>query len=451
MSTSPHTTHPAHPTKKPKTGARIALAAAVAAILVWLGHFAYESYFFVETDDAVVEAHIHQVSPQIDGTVKEVLVKDNQTVAAGDILVKLDPLEFQLMVEKEQAAAAQSQAEEERDESSAVQSEAQLAGAQARKVAAQAQVTQASVQADLALLNRGRARQLFHDGGAVTQSDLDTAESAYSGAQAALAAAQANVRVADAAVAEATASIESSKAEALSSRASTLGFKASVTDASRKLAYATLTAPAAGRMGNKNVEVGNRVQAGQVLFALVETNPWIVANFKETQLGRIRPGLPVEISIDALPGVALHGTVDSVSPASGAQFALLPPDNATGNFTKVVQRVAVKIVLDADSAEERLRPGLSADVTPAPAPEPDAAKVAAQMLPDASPSSRCLSRNPRRRSFLRSSPPSLRPLAPRSQRRRSPSTSPSAPLSRFPRARTTRSRCPHRPQRRSRA
>ena len=184
-----------------------------------------------------------------------------------------------------------------------------------------------------------------------------------SSAQAALAAAEANVRVADAAVAEATASIESAKAESLSSRASTLGFKASVTDASRKLAYATLTAPAAGRMGNRNVEAGNRVQAGQVLFALVEPNPWIVANFKETQLARIRAGLPVEISIDALPGVALHGTVDSISPASGAQFALLPPDNATGNFTKVVQRVAVKVILDADSAaEERLRPGLSADV-----------------------------------------------------------------------------------------
>jgi membrane fusion protein (multidrug efflux system) len=116
-------------------------------------------------------------------------------------------------------------------------------------------------------------------------------------------------------------------------------------------------------VGNRNVEAGNRVQAGQVLFALVEPSPWIVANFKETQLARIHAGLAVDVTIDALPGVALHGTIDSISPASGAQFALLPPDNATGNFTKVVQRVAVKITLDAGSeAEERLRPGLSADV-----------------------------------------------------------------------------------------
>jgi membrane fusion protein (multidrug efflux system) len=364
MSTSPESTTAAPATRKLGTGARLAIAAAVIAIVAWLGHFAYRSYFYEETDDAVVEAHIHQVSAQIDGTVKDVLVKDNQEVAAGDVLATLDPLEFQLLVAKDQADASKSRAEEERANAVAVQSAAQLAGAQARGAAAQAQVTEAKVQLDLASLNRGRARQLFHDGGAVTQSDLDNAESAYSGAQAALAAAQANVRVADAAVAEAAAAIESAKAEALSSKASTLGYTAGVTDAKRKLSYATLTAPVAGRMGNKNVEVGNRVQAGQVLFALVEPTQWIVANFKETQLGRIHAGLPVEVTIDALPGVMLHGTVDSIAPASGAQFALLPPDNATGNFTKVVQRVAVKVTLDAEGmAEKRLRPGLSAVVS----------------------------------------------------------------------------------------
>ena len=107
------------------------------------------------------------------------------------------------------------------------------------------------------------------------------------------------------------------------------------------------------------------MQAGQVLFALVEPNPWIVANFKETQLARVRAGLAAEVSVDAIPGRSLRGTVDSVSPASGAQFALLPPDNATGNFTKVVQRVPVKILLDRRSLEDvgdRLRPGLSAVV-----------------------------------------------------------------------------------------
>jgi membrane fusion protein (multidrug efflux system) len=347
------------------TASRIAIAAASAAVIAWLAHFFYGMYYYAETDDAFVAGHVHQVSAQVDGTVLEVLVHDNQDVKAGDVLARLDPLEFQLAVEKNQAGAAQAQAEEAQAAAASIEAEAQLAGAEARTVGAGAQATQARVQLGLAALNRGRARDLFHDGGAVTQSDLDNAESAFNGTQAGVEAAQANARAAEAAVASARAAIESSKAQALAARASSLAFKAAVDDARRRLAYATLTAPADGRMGNRNVEAGNRVQAGQVLFALVEPNPWIVANFKETQLARMRAGLPVEVSIDALPGRVLHGTVDSVAPASGAQFALLPPDNATGNFTKVVQRVPVKIVLDRASLDlvaDRLRPGLSAVV-----------------------------------------------------------------------------------------
>lgn len=357
-------THAA-PSKAAGTPARIAVALAVAALIAWLGHFAYRMYAYEETDDALVEGHVHQVGPQIDGTVKEVLASDNQRVAQGDVLVRLDPLEFQILLEKEEAGLAQSQAEEARAGAAAEEAQAQLAGAQAQTAAAAAQIAEARVRQNLAGIDRARARQLFHEGGAVTQADLDNAESAYSGAQAALDAALANARVAEASVGEAKAAVEASKAEELSAKANSLAFKAGVADARRKLAYTLVVAPAAGRVGNRNVEAGNRVQAGQVLFALVEPDPWIVANFKETQIARMRAGMPVEVSIDALPGVELHGTIDSLSPASGAQFALLPPDNATGNFTKVVQRVPVKIVLDAASAQEaaeRLRPGLSAVV-----------------------------------------------------------------------------------------
>jgi membrane fusion protein (multidrug efflux system) len=268
------------------------------------------------------------------------------------------------MVERQKAGLAGAQADEARAAAASVQASAQSAGAQARTLASGAQVTQAKVHHDLALLNRDRARQLFQ-GGSVTQSDLDNAESAYSGAEAELAAAHANVRVSEAAVAEASAAMESAKAQALAAQASTLAYSAGVNDAKRKFGYATLVAPADGRVGNRNVESGNRVQAGQALFALVEPHAWIVANFKETQLARMHAGLPVDVAIDALPGHLLHGTVDSISPASGAQFALLPPDNATGNFTKVVQRVPVKILLDQASLDEvgdRLRPGLSAVV-----------------------------------------------------------------------------------------
>jgi membrane fusion protein (multidrug efflux system) len=370
---TPSTATPSHATpspaarsKRPGPAARIAIGIGIAAVVVWLAHFLYDAYFYEETDDAFVTGHVHQISAQVDGTVAEVLTSDNQTVKAGDVLARLDPLEFQLAVEKNQASASQAEAEVAEAAAAALQAEAQLAGSQARQAQATAQVAQAKAQLDLSALNRTRARELFHEGGAVTQADLDNAESAFDGAQAAMNAAQANVRVSEASVSSAQAAMESSKAQGLAARASSLAVRAAVADARRKLAYATLAAPADGRMGNRNVEVGNRVLAGQVLFALVEPHLWVVANFKETQLAKVHAGLPVDIEIDALPGRVLHGTVDSVAPASGAQFALLPPDNATGNFTKVVQRVPVKINLDQaslDAVGDRLRAGLSAVVS----------------------------------------------------------------------------------------
>jgi len=163
--------------KRLGAASRVAIAVASVAACAWLAHFFYDMYYYEETDDAFVAGHVHQVSPQIDGTVLEVLVHDNQPVKAGDVLARLDPLEFQLSVERNQAGSAQAQAEEAQAAAAAVQAEAQLAGAQARIIEARAQVTQAKVQLDLAELNRRRARQLFHDSGAVTQSDVDNAES----------------------------------------------------------------------------------------------------------------------------------------------------------------------------------------------------------------------------------------------------------------------------------
>ena len=218
--TTPHKAAPA-----PRAGgrrgiaARIALAVAAVAALAWLAHFGYDMYRYEETDDAFVAGHVHQVSSQVDGTALEVLVADNQPVKAGDVLARLDPLEFALALEKNQAGAAQAQAEEAQAAAEAIRAEAQLAGAQARTAEAGAQATQAKVQLDLSEINRGRARQLFHDGGAVTQSDLDSAESAYNGAQAALSAARANARSAEAAVASSRAAIESAKAQSLAATA----------------------------------------------------------------------------------------------------------------------------------------------------------------------------------------------------------------------------------------
>lgn len=195
-----------------------------------------------------------------------------------------------------------------------------------------------------------------------SQSDVDTTRSAFRAAQAAQASNQANANAAQSAVGSAVAAQNSARALVAAADASVAVAEAAVRDAERELGYTTITAPADGRIGNKSVEVGNRVVAGQTLFALAAPESWVIANFKETQLARMRPGQEVELSVDALPGRTLHGRVDSIAPASGAQFALLPPDNATGNFNKVVQRVPVKIVFDDASRAElgdRLRLGLS--------------------------------------------------------------------------------------------
>ena len=259
MTTQPEPSPSAPAPRRLGNASRAAITIAAAGVCAWLTHFFYDMYFYAETDDAFVAGHVHQVSSQIDGTVVAVLATDNQAVKAGDVLARLDPLEFELAVERNQAGAAQAQAEEAQAAAASIQAGAQLTGAQARTIQANAQVTQAKVTLDLAELNRSRARQLFHNGGAVTQSEVDNAESAYDGAQAAQSAAQANVRVAEAAVASAQAAMESSKAQSLAAKASSLAFKAAVADARRKLAYATLTAPADGTMGNRNVEAGNRV------------------------------------------------------------------------------------------------------------------------------------------------------------------------------------------------
>jgi len=346
-------------------GRKLIIAVVIAAIVLWLGHVLYDLVCYEETDDAYVTSHLHLVAPQIDGIVKTVEVTDNERVKAGQVLVRLDPLEYDLAVRRAAAGVAQAKADEARAAAAEIESQAQIAQAQARVGQGQAQLGQAQAQLDLAKINRNRARQLFHDGNAVTQADLDNAESAYAVAAAAFQAAQANVKAEESAAASADAALTAARAQGVAARAATAAAQAADADAERKRSYATIAAPAEGRVGAKNVEAGNRVQAGQTLLALVEPRAWIVANFKETQLARLKAGLPVELTIDALPGRSLTGTIDSIAPASGAQFALLPADNATGNFTKVVQRVPVKIVLDPASVagiEDRIRPGLSAVV-----------------------------------------------------------------------------------------
>jgi membrane fusion protein (multidrug efflux system) len=341
------------------------LILAVLAVAVWLGRLMIHAYHYVETDDAYVVGHLHQISPQLQNQVKEVLVSENQTVKAGDVLVRLDSLESELALQKSQAELEQAKAQEAQTRAAAAQADTQIAEASARVEQAKAQVAQTAAQLELARLNRDRNEQLFGKGGVIAQSDLDNARNAFAAAEAALNANQANVTAATSALGSAQAAQKSAHAEIAAASANVAVSAAAVRDAQRKLSYTTITAPASGRVGNKSVEPGNYVLPGQILFAIAGTDVWVVANFKETQLARMTPGQEVEITIDALPKQVLHGKVDSISPASGAQFALLPPDNATGNFNKVVQRVPVKISFDEQSlrlVSDKIRLGLSAVV-----------------------------------------------------------------------------------------
>jgi membrane fusion protein (multidrug efflux system) len=340
----------------------VLLATSALALVLWLGQLAVHSYHYVGTDNAFITGHLHQISPQLEGRVKEVLVLDNQSVKAGDVLIRLDPLEFELAVAKSQAALQQAEAAENQTRAAAAQFETQVAEAGARVKQAAAQQTQATAALDLARLTLKRDEQLSTQNGVIAQADLDNARSAFAAADAGVGAAQANTAAAESGLASAHAAQKSADAQIAVAAAATTVTKSDLDDARRKLAYATITAPADGLIGNKAVEPGNYVLPGQIMLALAEPAPWIIANFKETQLTRMQPGQPVEITVDALPGQTLHGHIDSLSPASGAQFALLPPDNATGNFNKVVQRVPVKIVLEPGSLAQlgdRLRFGYS--------------------------------------------------------------------------------------------
>jgi membrane fusion protein, multidrug efflux system len=315
------------------------LAAAVTAAVAWSAYRWWDyTRIWVKTDNAYVAAHIHQVSSRVAGTVSEVLIDENQVVTVGQLLARLDARDFE--VKRQQALALLAQAR------------AQARQAQARIAQAQSEVTREQVRATKAQQDLERAKQLSQGGNAaISQQEFDAAQALADGALAGLQSARSALHSAEAG----TGAAEAQEKVA----------EANLKEAELQLSYTDIHAPAAGRIGKKNLESGNRVQPGQALLALVQSDVWVVANFKETQLARIKPGQQVRLWVDAFPGREVTGHVASLAPASGAQFALLPPDNATGNFTKIAQRVPVKIPLDSPSAsdpEGRLVPGLSAIV-----------------------------------------------------------------------------------------
>ncbi|MFM7311912.1 MAG: HlyD family secretion protein [Cyanobium sp.] len=312
----------------------------------------------VETDNAQLEADLTEISSRVPGTVERVTVQDNQPVRRGDLLVQLDSRDAraQMLQAEADLLAARQEAEALRASADSTLSRADAAGNEA--LAAE-QVASAELQR--AQADRVRLRSLVQEGG-VSQQDLDRAEATWARAKAAFLSSRA-IRQ-SAAASRTEVGVNRQKAAAAAARV--IQAQAALGRARLALSYLRITAPASGRIGARTAEAGRQVQPGQPLMTLVSSAPWVEAHFKETQLDDLYPGQPAEVRIDAFPGRVLRGRIVSLAPASGARFALLPPDNVTGNFTKVVQRITARIALleCIDPAlRPRLVPGLSASVS----------------------------------------------------------------------------------------
>ncbi|MBI1209161.1 MAG: HlyD family efflux transporter periplasmic adaptor subunit [Azospirillum sp.] len=324
---------------------------AVAAVIAGSGGGAYwwtTGRFFQSTDDAYIHSDISVISPRIAGYVREVAVTDNQQVKAGAVLVVIDERDFSAHVAQAEAAADSQRAALANLDSRLLLQRALIDQAKAQRDGAQAEQHRAQMDDErVRTLAKGdwasRQRQDTAD------ADLEKAEAALAQSRAAVAAAEGQVGVLQAERAETTAKLHQAEATLELDRID--------------LEHTVIRAPVDGVVGNRGVQVGQYVKPGTQLMAVVPLpEVYVVANFKETQLARMRPGQPVKVTIDAFPSQPLDGRVESFSPASGSRFSLLPPENATGNFTKIVQRVPVRIALPTSNAlTALLRPGLSVE------------------------------------------------------------------------------------------
>jgi membrane fusion protein (multidrug efflux system) len=387
---------------------RIGLAVvllAIIGIVVWLFLTAGRE----STDDAQVEGHVVQISARVGGTVQRVAVQDNQRVAAGAVLVELDPRDYQVAVERARAELADAQATATAAQSgvpisatsatsnvtsahgSVEQAQSMIEGAQkeidaarARLTTAQARQREAEANAAKATRDVERLRGLLAKD-EVSQQQFDAASAAADAQRAAVdsaasqvAEAEAGVRVAESKLSQArvgeqqaraglrTAETGPQQVAAMRARAEAAAAhveqqKAVLAQAELNLQYTTVKAPVGGIVSRKTVEVGQIIQVGQPLLALIPLEDvWVTANFKETQLTNMRPGQKAVVKVDAYGGKEFQGHIDSIAAATGARFSMLPPENATGNYVKVVQRIPVKIVLDpGQDPDHLLRPGMS--------------------------------------------------------------------------------------------
>lgn len=383
------------------------IVAGVAILSVAVGAFWYRAAGRESTDDAQVEGHITPVAARVGGAVQDVLVENNQAVSAGEVLVRIDPRDAEVALASARAELADAEAalagatsdlpivsasstnDAERAAASTGAARAaeeaaarNIDAARARLEAARARVAEAEARTTRARRDRDRLKDLA-DKGEIPAQQFDAAVAAADVADAAVRSAHADVLEAETGVrvaesrrtqaesvvlqAQATErgagtapeQIAAAKARLAAAAARVDKARAAVRQAELRLEYVTVTAPTSGIVSRKNVEPGQIIQPGQPLFAIVSLDDvWVVANFKETQLADIHPGQLVTVGVDAL-GIDVEGRVESIAPATGAKFSLLPAQNASGNYVKVVQRVPVRIALEAPDPSHALRPGMS--------------------------------------------------------------------------------------------
>jgi len=324
-------------------GALILLIAVAGAILYYLKYVAP----FESTDDAFIEGDVTFVSPRIAGQVIRLLVNDNQQVKEGDPLIEIDPSDYQTQQAQATADLASARAR-------LAQARAQIAVDQAKVDQQKAAVTAAEAVASRAAADR--ARYLAVQSNAVSRTQLDLAKTQASSTAAEVDVARSQEKAAEA-------QLEPDQAAIQAAEAGEQQAQARLKQAELNLSYTKVPAPRAGRITRRTVEAGNYVQAGQAILAIVPNDMWVVANFKETQLTHMRAGQPVTVRVDAYPQREWRAKVDSLQAGSGARFSLLPPENAVGNYVKVVQRVPVKIVFEEPLNDPGLdiAPGMSAE------------------------------------------------------------------------------------------
>ena len=339
-----------HKTSKMRWLRRLLLTGASLIALTGAAHFGWDYWtvgrFEISTDDAYVKADNTTIAPKVSGYIAAVLVGDNEPVKAGQVLARIDNRDYGVALDQAKADVA-----------------AAKAAVSNKQAALDAQ--QSVIEAARATLGVDQANQTFAEEDDKRYAHLATTGygSVQNAQQAAsrIAAAKASVARDQASLVTALKQVDVLKAELAQAKATLARSEAVQNQAELNLSYTDIVSPGDGVVGNRTLRVGQYVQTGTQLMSIVPVaQAYIVANYKETQLTNVRPGQPVEIEVDTFPGVAVRGHVDSIAPASGQEFALLPPDNATGNFTKIVQRIPVKIILDPGSPlAGNLRPGMS--------------------------------------------------------------------------------------------